>query len=192
MPIVIHGRPVVATNVQWATDLHDRMEHMAKIFTEQQNQSWAQKLPGKMTSACIALRSSGKVLMVKAGYKDHWTFPSGIVDPGESPKAAAIRETLEEVGLTVPPDECQLLTVIYTAAAHADDRERFNFAFVSDVFNENTKLSVPNDEIEKAEWVDFNEVTERSGGKGSYANFQRLLLAPEKSEPYVEVHPTAN
>lgn len=165
---------------------------MTKIFTEQENQTWAQKLPGKMTSACIALRSSGKVLMVKAGYKDHWTFPSGIVDPGESPKAAAIRETLEEVGLAVPSDDCQLLAVIYTAAAHEADRDRFNFAFISDAFDENIDLSVPNDEIEKAEWVNFNEVAERSGGKGSYATFQRLLPSADNSELYVEAHPTAN
>lgn len=165
---------------------------MATVFTEQENQAWAQKLPGKMTSACIVLRSSGKVLMVKAGYKNHWTFPSGIVDPGESPKAAAIRETFEEVGLTVQANECRLLTVVYTAAAHEADRDRFNFAFVSDEFDETIELSVPNDEIETAEWVDFSEVAERSGGKGSYVNFQRMLLSAGIPEPYVEVHLAAS
>lgn len=145
-----------------------------------------------MTSACIALRSSGKVLMVKADYKDHWTFPSGIVNPGESPKAAAIRETFEEVGLKVPSRDCQLFTVIYTAAAHEADRDRFNFAFISDVFDENARLSIPNDEIERAEWVNFDDIAERSGGKGSYVNLQRLLLSNDNFEPYVEVRPTAN
>lgn len=163
---------------------------MAKVFTEQENQTWAQNLPGKMTSACVILRSpeTKKVLMVKAGYKDHWTFPSGIVDPGESPKAAAIRETFEEVGLTVNPDDCSLFTMIYTAAAHEVDRDRFNFAFISDNFDEITELAVPNDEIEQAEWVNAREVAERSGNKGSYVNFQRLLLNPELVEPYIEVH----
>lgn len=32
-----------------------------------------------------------------------WTFPSGKVDPGESPSAAAAREALEEAGVTVAP-----------------------------------------------------------------------------------------
>lgn len=32
-----------------------------------------------------------------------WTFPSGKVDPGESPSAAAAREALEEAGVTVEP-----------------------------------------------------------------------------------------
>lgn len=32
-----------------------------------------------------------------------WTFPSGKVDPGESPSAAAAREALEEAGVVVEP-----------------------------------------------------------------------------------------
>jgi 8-oxo-dGTP diphosphatase len=32
-----------------------------------------------------------------------WTFPSGKVEPAESPDAAAVREVLEETGLTVRP-----------------------------------------------------------------------------------------
>jgi 8-oxo-dGTP diphosphatase len=30
-----------------------------------------------------------------------WTFPGGKIEPGESPEAAAARETLEEIGLRV-------------------------------------------------------------------------------------------
>lgn len=159
---------------------------MTRVFTEQENQAWSHRLPGKMTSACIALRSNGKVLMVKAGYKDHWTFPSGIVDENESPKAAAVRETAEEVGLMVDSDDCRLLAVVYTEGGNGD-RDRFNFAFVTDAFDENAPLTVPNDEIEQAEWVRLDDVADRSGNKGSYINFQRLLLSPETQEPYVEV-----
>ncbi|HEX6462586.1 MAG TPA: NUDIX domain-containing protein [Candidatus Saccharimonadales bacterium] len=161
---------------------------MTRIFTEEENQKWQQKLPGKMTSACVALRSGKEVLMVKAGYKDHWTFPSGIVDVDESPKAAAIRETLEEVGLVVAPDECSLLTVVYTAASDEKDRERFNFVFTANFYKDELTLAVPNDEIEEAEWVHFDQVAEKSGLRGSYVNIQRLLLSPLPPEPYIEVH----
>jgi 8-oxo-dGTP diphosphatase len=124
--------------------------------------------------------------MVKAKYKDHWTFPSGIVDPGESPKAAVIRETDEEVGVHVEDIDCRFLTVIYTAA-HGGDRDRFNFVFVVDTFDDSMSLSVPNEEIELAQWVDFSEVAQRAGKRRSYVAIQRMLLEPDEMKPYVEV-----
>ncbi|OGL34238.1 hypothetical protein A3F64_01620 [Candidatus Saccharibacteria bacterium RIFCSPHIGHO2_12_FULL_42_8] len=159
---------------------------MSKVFTQEENKLWAKKLPGKMCSACLVIRSSQRVLMVKASYKDHWTFPSGIVDPDESPKSAALRETNEEVGLNINQDACTLLTVIYAAGSQGD-RERFNFAFITDVDSTDIKLSVPNEEIESAEWVDFNDIAEKSGNKGSYKEFQKILLNPGLFNPYIEI-----
>jgi len=159
---------------------------MAKVFTKEENQAWSKKLPGKMTSACLVIRCLGKALMVKAAYKDHWTFPSGIVDDKESPKDAALRETKEETGIEFKSVDCKLLTIIYTAST-GDDRDRFNFAFSVAVADTNINLSVPNDEIEKAEWVDIKDVAERSGNKGSYREFQKILLDPTIAKPYVEV-----
>lgn len=159
---------------------------MTKVFTEQANQAWSHRLPGKMTTACMAIRAGGKVLMVKAGYKDHWTFPSGVVDESESPQITAIRETIEEVGLTVAEKDCRFLAVVYTAG-DTEDRDRCNFAFVTDAFSEDAELLVPNDEIEEAQWVVFEEVAKRSGNRSSYVNLQRLLLNPDAPEAYIEV-----
>jgi len=45
-----------------------------------------------------------QVLMIKVqspGTKQiYWTFPKGEIEPGEDPKKTAIRETLEETGIT--------------------------------------------------------------------------------------------
>lgn len=70
------------------------------------------------------------------------------------------------------------------------DRDRFNFAFIVDIANQNIKLSVPNDEIELAEWVNFEDVAARSGNKASYIKIQEALLNPASREVYTEVHPT--
>lgn len=54
-------------------------------------------------SAAIIV-SDGKVLMVRRAVKEGelmWQFPAGGIEAGESAEDAAVRETLEETGLTV-------------------------------------------------------------------------------------------
>jgi 8-oxo-dGTP diphosphatase len=61
---------------------------------------------------------SGRVLLVKPGYRDHWGWPGGHVDEGEAPDAACGREVLEELGLT--PKVGRLLVLQWVPPA--DDR----------------------------------------------------------------------
>jgi len=48
----------------------------------------------------VARRQDGewRFLLLRA-YR-HWDFPKGLIEPGEKPLAAAVRETREETGLT--------------------------------------------------------------------------------------------
>lgn len=41
------------------------------------------------------------MLLVKAAYRWSWGMPGGLMDPGESPADAAVRETKEETGLSI-------------------------------------------------------------------------------------------
>ena len=65
-------------------------------------------LPKILASAGTLFRSAdGRVLLVEPNYRDDgtWTLPGGTIesDRGESPRQGARRETLEEIGLDVPP-----------------------------------------------------------------------------------------
>lgn len=54
--------------------------------------------------AAAVIVSDGQVLMVRRRVKEgqlSWQFPAGEVESGESGEEAAVRETREEVGLTV-------------------------------------------------------------------------------------------
>ena len=75
--------------------------------------AWSKKLDRRVSSAAMILENSaGQVLVVKAGYKSYWTFPGGIVDAGETPKEAAIRETFEEVGIRVDAAAVEFVAVV--------------------------------------------------------------------------------
>lgn len=55
--------------------------------------------------AVVLFDEHGRVLMVRQNYGRHlWGLPGGVVEPGETPTAAAIREAAEETGLTVELD----------------------------------------------------------------------------------------
>ncbi|WP_206045837.1 NUDIX domain-containing protein [Nocardia mangyaensis] len=61
------------------------------------------ELPGKrMGAGALFVDYVGRVLLVEPTYKDHWELPGGVVESGESPRAAVIREISEELDLTVP------------------------------------------------------------------------------------------
>lgn len=47
------------------------------------------------------IREDGRILLVKAAYRWHWGMPGGLMDAGESPEAAVVRETREETGLDI-------------------------------------------------------------------------------------------
>jgi ADP-ribose pyrophosphatase YjhB (NUDIX family)/predicted kinase len=51
-----------------------------------------------------------RVLLVDPTYKPGWEFPGGVVEPGEPPSRAAVREVAEELGLAMP-DAPELLVV---------------------------------------------------------------------------------
>jgi len=74
---------------------------------------WLASLPKRISSAALILENSAQqALIVKANYKPYWTFPGGIIDPGETPKEAAVREVYEEVGLKVPLGELSFVAII--------------------------------------------------------------------------------
>ena len=81
---------------------------MDKLYTPE----LLKKLPKRLSSAAIILENDeGEAVFVKANYKSYWTFPGGVVDPGETPKQAAVREVHEEVNIDVDIDSVEFVLV---------------------------------------------------------------------------------
>ncbi|MER7988914.1 NUDIX hydrolase [Streptomyces noursei] len=61
-------------------------------------------LPRVLAGAAALFRdAAGRLLLVEPNYRDTWLLPGGTIesDTGESPRQAARRETIEEIGLDV-------------------------------------------------------------------------------------------
>ncbi|MGY1451848.1 NUDIX domain-containing protein [Streptomyces sp. SS8] len=52
----------------------------------------------------VALWHRGRLLMVRVRGRDCWELPGGKIDPGETPRRAAVRELREESGQEVAPE----------------------------------------------------------------------------------------
>lgn len=58
----------------------------------------------KLVAGCLVIDDAGRVLLLRRAIPPRlgfWTFPGGYVDLNEMPEPAALRETVEEVGMTV-------------------------------------------------------------------------------------------
>ncbi|HZB32115.1 MAG TPA: NUDIX hydrolase [Streptosporangiaceae bacterium] len=49
-------------------------------------------------AGALLVDPAGRILLVKPTYKDGWTLPGGVIEAGESPLAACLRECDEELG----------------------------------------------------------------------------------------------
>lgn len=64
-----------------------------------------------LSCGVIVRRRSGELLLCHATGRGYWDLPKGVLDPGETPRDAALRELREEAGLTLSADALRDLGV---------------------------------------------------------------------------------
>lgn len=68
-----------------------------------------------------------EVVLIKTSSEGRWQLPKGIIDPGETPEIAALREVREEAGIT-----CEIIELIdtieywFVAAYDGGPRKRYH------------------------------------------------------------------
>ncbi len=65
-------------------------------------------------ATAVVVEIAGKVVLQQRAIDPgigKWTFPGGFVERGEPVREAAVREILEEVGITVDPNDLKLINV---------------------------------------------------------------------------------
>jgi hypothetical protein len=73
-----------------------------------------------VAAAVLLFDEQDRVLLVDPVYKPSWEFPGGVVERGEAPTDAALRETAEELGLRLEAPALRLLAVDCAWSTTAD------------------------------------------------------------------------
>lgn len=118
-------------------------------------------LPTKRVISQGLLRDpSGRILLCELTYKTEWDLPGGVVERGESPSFALVRELKEELGIDVTVEG--LVTVNWLPAWRGwDDACVFVFDLGTADADLIDTMTYQRTEIRGAHWCDLDEVAER-------------------------------
>ena len=121
----------------------------------------------------------GRVLLCELTYKREWDLPGGVVESGESPALAVVREIKEELGIDV--GEPNLVTINWLPAWRGWD-DACQFVFDCGVIESSTveKMTLQPTEIVAVHWCDAELIATR--GAAVTATLLRDLAAERATD----------
>ena len=134
---------------------------------KQDNQSGSQAKVATMdqiSAGGVAFRWNGsepEVAIVQVKPKLRWQLPKGIVDEGESPQEAAVREVREEAGVST--DLVRLIETIeywYRSVKYGKPVRFHKFVHFYLLQYKSGDVADHDHEVEEARWVGFEEALE--------------------------------
>lgn len=112
----------------------------------------------QLATGLVFTDAAGRILLVKPTYNDVWHLPGGVVEDGESPAAAAVREVREELGLDVQAG--RLLGVDYRPPTPGGRGNALRFVFDGGSLTpaQVESIVLPPDEIREWRYVDLDDL----------------------------------
>lgn len=127
---------------------------LARVQTPTQRTNYLAGLPRAYAAACALVTDpAGRVLLVKCHNRAPFGPPGGVIEAGESPQDAVVRELAEETGLPLPAGRLLAVSWITAGATSAADMPGVQFVFDLGTVPADTNLLLQSDEVAEAAWV---------------------------------------
>jgi 8-oxo-dGTP pyrophosphatase MutT (NUDIX family) len=125
------------------------------------------KIPTKTQTSAggIAFRSSRKgiqVALISVGEENRWQLPKGLIEKGEKPETAAVREVREEAGIeTTIVDLIDKIDYWYFALERKKRVRYHKYVYFFLLHYDSGNVSSHDHEVNEARWFDADEAIER-------------------------------
>jgi 8-oxo-dGTP pyrophosphatase MutT (NUDIX family) len=138
-----------------------------------------------LSCGVLLLNPADEILLAHATSTAHWDIPKGAADPGEAPRAAAVRETREETGLALRPallDDLGEMPYrpgkrlhLFAAKVARESIDPARLRCTSWFWDRRSRRSIP--EMDDFAWVPFDQVADRCARTMGMLLAQRIGLA---------------
>lgn len=113
----------------------------------------------------------GQEVLLLRDMNGNWTFPKGLIEPGETPEVAAAREVHEEVGLAVSV-RAPLTTIEYWYERDGQKIHKTVHYFLCDLVGDDEPVPQTEERISEVRWAPIKEAMEIIG----YPKTNRVVL----------------
>lgn len=146
--------------------------------------TWLASLPRKrMGAAMLFTDRLGRVLLLEPTYQKPWVLPGGIVEADESPRAGAIREVREELGLDVVPGP--LIAVNWSPQRADGSGDSLTWMFDGGSLDE-SRIRLEDGEIRSWAWCTPAEVEQLAGARQSRSLVAATAARDRGATAYLE------
>lgn len=129
------------------------------IATDAEAAAYYNSQPRKRAAAAVLIFSeSGELLIVKPNYLDTWLWVGGIIEEGEAPLTAALRECEEEIGHRFPALQPAFINYVSPQPNGLADIVQFIFTTAPVPADFVDSLTLQRSELDEAKFIPVSEI----------------------------------
>jgi 8-oxo-dGTP pyrophosphatase MutT (NUDIX family) len=126
------------------------------------------------------MRPSGdgfEIVLISVGNPPRWQLPKGIIDKGETPEVAAVREVREEAGISAKIDQLIEKVEYWYQASYSGERVRYHkFVHFFLMHYESGDTADHDHEVNEARWFPAQSASDALAFKSEKSIVEKALV----------------